>query len=51
MDLKFGEFVGLEILSSQDESHYMLRQKSKGSEVEDLVAVLVDEIENLGVSK
>ena len=44
--LKFWELVGLEI-SGKDEPDDMLRQEGERAQVEDLVAVLVNKVENL----
>ena len=45
--MKFGEFVSFELVPAQDQPDDMLRQQCEGSQVEDLVAVLIDKLEDL----
>lgn len=46
-DLKFGEFVGFELIPAQNQTDDVLGKQSERSEIQHFVAVLIDKFQNL----
>ena len=46
-DLELGELVSLELLPDQDEPDHVLGEKSEGSKVEHLIAMIIYKLQNL----
>ena len=49
--LKLREFICFKLLSIEDEPHDMLREQSKGSKIENFIAVIIHKLKNLGEEK
>lgn len=47
--LELGEFISSQLLPRQYETHHVLRQQGEWPQVQDIVAVLVDEFQHLEV--
>jgi len=45
--LELGELVSLELLPDQDEPDHVLGEKSEGSKVENLIAMIIYKLQNL----